>query len=429
MGFFDFIKRKELNEIVELKSRVAQLVSDNEGLSRFREVSDLEKHIQNEQKTLDIIRQSCKDAQNELSEVNREIQTKRAEIVELDNTILLQEYGIYSPVYDFADSEQYAEKLREIRDKQKQMILAGTAATCSTTWTVMNSESKGRHMVKQNIKQILRCFNDECDVLVGKVKFNNVEAFVKKIHSSFDALNKMNSSLFISISDAYAKLKVEELVLAYEYALAKQREKEEQRELREQQREEARLAKEIEEKRKEIEKEQKHYANALVKINKQLTSCTEEERAIVEEKKRDIESHLRDLDVAIQDIDYREANKKAGYVYIISNIGAFGENVYKIGMTRRLDPTERVDELGDASVPFKFDIHALIFSDDAPKLEAALHRAFENKRLNKVNVRREFFAVTLDEIMQVVKENYDKTVDFKRIPEAEQYRQSTRLNQ
>lgn len=427
MGFFDFIKRKELNEIVELKSRVAQLVSDNEGLSRFREVSDLEKHIQNEQKTLDIIRQSCKDAQNELSEVNREIQTKRAEIVELDNTILLQEYGIYSPVYDFANSEQYAEKLREIRDKQKQMILAGTAATCSTTWTVMNSESKGRQMVKQNIKQILRCFNDECDVLVGKVKFNNVEAFVKKIHSSFDALNKMNSSLFISISDAYAKLKVEELVLAYEYALAKQREKEEQRELREQQREEARLAKEIEEKRKEIEKEQKHYANALVKINKQLTSCTEDERAIVEEKKRDIEAHLRDLDVAIQDIDYREANKKAGYVYIISNIGAFGENVYKIGMTRRLDPTERVDELGDASVPFKFDIHALIFSDDAPKLEAALHRAFETKRLNKVNTRREFFAVTLDEIMQVVKDNYDKTVDFKRMPDAEQYRQSMRI--
>lgn len=427
MGFFDFIKRKELNEIVELKSRVAQLVSDNEGLSRFREVSDLEKHIQNEQKTLDIIRQSCRDAQNELSEVNREIQTKRAEIVELDNTILLQEYGIYSPVYDFANSEQYAEKLREIRDKQKQMILAGTAATCSTTWTVMNSESKGRQMVKQNIKQILRCFNDECDVLVGKVKFNNVEAFVKKIHSSFDALNKMNSSLFISISDAYAKLKVEELVLAYEYALAKQREKEEQRELREQQREEARLAKEIEEKRKEIEKEQKHYANALVKINKQLTSCTEDERAIVEEKKRDIEAHLRDLDVAIQDIDYREANKKAGYVYIISNIGAFGENVYKIGMTRRLDPTERVDELGDASVPFKFDIHALIFSDDAPKLEAALHRAFETKRLNKVNTRREFFAVTLDEIMQVVKDNYDKTVDFKRMPDAEQYRQSMRI--
>lgn len=427
MGFFDFIKRKELNEIAELKSRVTQLASDNKDLSRFREVSDLDKHIQNQQITLDGIRQSYNDARNELSEVNREIQNKRAEIVELDNTILLQEYGMYSPVYDFANSEQYADKLREIRDKQKQMILAGTAATCLTTWTVMNSEAKGRQMVKQNIKQILRCFNDECDVLVGKVKFNNVEAFVKKIHSSFDALNKMNSSLFISISEAYAQLKVEELVLAYEYALAKQREKEEQRELREQQREEARLAKEIEEKRKEIEKEQKHYANALVKINNQLASCTEEERVIVEEKKRDIEAHLRDLNVAIQDIDYREANKKAGYVYIISNIGAFGENVYKIGMTRRLDPTERVDELGDASVPFKFDIHALIFSDDAPKLEAALHRAFETKRLNKVNARREFFAVTLDEIMQVVKENYDKTVDFKRMPEAEQYRQSIRI--
>ena len=140
-----------------------------------------------------------------------------------------------------------------------------------------------------------------------------------------------------------------------------------------------------------------------------------------------MENRLSDIDKALTDIDYRQANMKAGYVYIISNIGAFGENVYKIGMTRRLDPQDRVDELGDASVPFNFDVHAMIFSDDAPALEAALHRAFENRKLNMVNQRREFFNVTLDEIKEVIKENFDKTVEFIDVPDAEQYRISLKM--
>ena len=142
------------------------------------------------------------------------------------------------------------------------------------------------------------------------------------------------------------------------------------------------------------------------------------------EKKRQLENQINDTLKAIEDVDYREANRKAGYVYIISNIGAFGENVYKIGMTRRLDPLERIYELSDASVPFNFDVHAMIFTEDAPKLETALHNAFEKNKLNKINTRREFFAVTLEEIKSEVRKNFDKTVEWKDIPEAEQYRQS-----
>ena len=118
---------------------------------------------------------------------------------------------------------------------------------------------------------------------------------------------------------------------------------------------------------------------------------------------------------------------KSGHVYVISNIGSFGEDVYKIGMTRRLDPEERIDELGDASVPFDFDIHAMIFSDDAPGLENALHKAFENKKLNMVNLRREFFNVTLEEVKAVVKKNYDKTTEFIEFPNAEQFRVSKEM--
>ena len=186
-----------------------------------------------------------------------------------------------------------------------------------------------------------------------------------------------------------------------------------------------RLAKEIEEKRAEIEKEQQHYNNAMQRLAEQIAAETNEDRLIVlKQRKEEIEANLVDLDRAIKDIDYREANQRAGYVYVISNIGTFGENVYKIGMTRRLEPQDRVDELGGASVPFRFDVHALIFSNDAPALEAALHRAFETKRVNMVNGRKEFFNVTLEEIEAVVKENHDKTVEFTYFPEAEQYRET-----
>lgn len=128
-----------------------------------------------------------------------------------------------------------------------------------------------------------------------------------------------------------------------------------------------------------------------------------------------------------EELDKIRSNQKAGYVYVISNIGSFGEGVYKIGMTRRLDPMDRVRELGDASVPFGFDIHAMIFSDNAPKLEAAIHKAFENRKVNMVNTRREFFRVSLDEIKDTINKNFDGSVDFIETADAEQFRESEKL--
>lgn len=196
--------------------------------------------------------------------------------------------------------------------------------------------------------------------------------------------------------------------------------------LREQQREEEKLKKEIEAARKKIEKEKNHYLNALKILNAQIENAGGDQQELLR-KKEEIQKELGEIDKSLIDIDYRQANQRAGFVYVISNIGSFGKDVYKIGMTRRLDPTERVDELGDASVPFKFDIHAMIFSDDAPALEAALHKAFESNKLNLVNQRREFFHVTLDEIKAEVKKNYDKTTEWHDEPEAEQYRISEKM--
>ncbi len=215
--------------------------------------------------------------------------------------------------------------------------------------------------------------------------------------------------------------------LAFEYAQKKEAEKEALKEACAEQKEQAKVQRELEEQRKKIEKEQTHYQTAYEHVIQQLTDDPDNED--LQKKKLDMENQLNDMDKALNDIDYRQANAKAGYVYVISNIGAFGKDIYKIGMTRRLEPQERIDELGNASVPFNFDVHAMIFSDNAPALEAALHRAFEDKKLNMVNHRREFFRVSLDEIKKVVRENYDKTVEFVDIPDADQYRASIKFRE
>jgi hypothetical protein len=229
----------------------------------------------------------------------------------------------------------------------------------------------------------------------------------------------------MTISEEYLNLKIQELYLSYEYSIKKQIEKEEQQALRARLKEEEKVRREIEAKRALLEKERNHFDNNLKLLQKQLEKDPENDE--IAEKITAAEKAIADNEKAMQDVDYREANQRAGYVYIISNIGAFGENVYKIGMTRRLDPQERVDELGDASVPFIFDVHAMIFSEDAPKLEAALHNAFADRKINMVNKRREFFRVTLDEIKAVISENFDKTVEWIDIPDADQYRISEQM--
>lgn len=274
-------------------------------------------------------------------------------------------------------------------------------------------------------KLLLRAFNSDCEDVISKVKYNNFDMPLKKIRQSSDAIEKLGKAMHLYISEQYINSKIDELHLAFEYQAKKQEEKEAQKEARAEMREAAKLQKEIEAQRKKIEKEQTHYQTAYEKICSQIRLDPDNKDLIL--KKQDLENHLTDIEKAMKDIDYREANQRAGYVYIISNIGAFGKDIYKIGMTRRLDPQDRVDELGDASVPFNFDVHAMIFSDDAPVLESALHKAFESRKVNMVNQRREFFNVTLDEIKEVVKKNYDKTVEFIDVPDAEQYRISMKM--
>lgn len=353
------------------------------------------------------------------------IEAMKKEAIFFEDAITYQEFGLYTPRYNFVSSEEYKATLDKIRANQKAMIKNDTAISGSKTWTVDGSRSKGNKMVKDMKKLFLRAFNSDCEDVISKVKYSNYDMSLKKIQQSASSIQKLGTMMALYITPNYINSKIEELRLAFEYQQKKQEEKEAQKAARAEMREAAKLQKEIAEQRKKMEKEQTHYQTAYEKLLKQLDAAPD--NADLLQKKTELEAQLQDINKAMQDIDYREANQRAGYVYIISNIGAFGENVYKIGMTRRLDPQDRIDELGDASVPFNFDVHAMIFSDDAPALEAALHKAFEDRKLNMVNTRREFFNVTLDEIKAVVKKNFDKTVEFVDIPDAEQYRISQKM--
>ncbi|MCM1233985.1 MAG: DUF4041 domain-containing protein [Ruminococcus flavefaciens] len=392
------------------------------GISEKKEIERLKAQLTPEQQSLDVLNQKIQAAKAELASLQQQI-------IETDEAALLQSFGIYTPHYSYTTSDEYKAKLKELRDRQKAAVKNGQAVAGNENWRVNGSPPQGKKMVRDMQKLLLRAYNAECDDAIEHVRFNNIEACTKKINASADAISKLGAIMGIYITNTYVYMKIEELRLMHEYQVKKQEEKEAAREARQRQREEAKAMKELEEARKKLEKEQSHYQNALTKLNNQLKNASAEARQALEEKKAELAGKLLEIETDIKDVDYRAANQRAGYVYIISNIGAFGEGIYKIGMTRRLDPMERVYELGDASVPFNFDVHAMIFTEDAPGLEAALHSAFSDRKLNFVNQRREFFRVSLDEIKEVVKKNYDKTVEFVDIPPAEQYRESIKLRE
>jgi hypothetical protein len=388
-----------------------------------------EKALQETQAAQAEFTKRTQDFDHQLAESAKQIELRKKEIIVLDEEILLESFALYKPKFKFLTSAEYKIRLDACREKQKQLIKDGKAVNINENWTVNNSKSEGRKMVNDMKKLMLRSFNNECDYCVDNVKFNNMEVNEKRIKKSFEELNKLGRIMQAVITDAYKKLKYEELYLAFEYQQKKQEEKEEQKRAREELREQQKLEQEIRQARERIAKEKRHYVRAIAELESRLdVTVSDAERVLVLEKLEEVKGQYSELEKEEKVIDYREQNAKAGYVYIISNIGALGENVYKIGMTRRLEPLDRIDELGDASVPFAFDIHALIFSENAPALEAKLHEHFYKSRINKLNRRKEFFRADILEIEKVLRQNYDKVVDVVKEAPAEQYRESLLIN-
>jgi hypothetical protein len=424
MGLFDFLKKKELKEIKQLKSQ----------LERYKAITDIEVEVENQKKSLEQIIGSknteIKNIETEFNTLNSNYQSAleiyknlRKKISIFESKLDLIEFGIYEPVYDFEKSDDYREEQNKIIQIQKEMISNDTAAICNANWKVEGSEAKGRAVIKVYKKLMLRAFNGECDVLISKVKWNNVNQMKERMQKLFDAINKLGEGFQVYLNNQYLDLKRKELILEYEYQSKRQQEKEEMRAIQEELREEEKAKREFEQAQREAEKEEAAYQKALDKARKEYEASTGEKHDKLQAQIEKLEQELRDAQEKKERAMSMAQQTKRGHVYVISNIGSFGENVYKIGMTRRLEPVDRIKELGDASVPFQFDIHAMIYSDEAPTLENELHKAFTNKKVNMLNYRKEFFNVTLDEIENKVKE-IGLNAEFSRLPEAMEYRET-----
>lgn len=418
MSIIDIFKASSIKRENKRLNDLIQEIGATDAISVKRKIDDLNVLLENTEKKKNGL-------EKEILNLSRLVEEKSKEIIVLDDEILFETFALYKPKFAFTSSEEYKNKLDVSREKQKSLVKSGGAVLANENWTVNNSKSEGKKMVNDMKKLILRSFNNESDYCVDNVKFNNIEVSEKRIEKSHETLNKLGRIMQAELSNEYKKLKYEELHLAFEYHKKKQEEKEEQKKIREELREQQKLEQEIRQAREKIAKEKKHFSKAIFELEAKIQGASsEEEKSAAQERLGEVKAQLGELEKEEKIVDYREQNAKAGYVYVISNIGAFGEGVYKIGMTRRLEPLDRIDELGDASVPFSFDIHAMIFSDNAPALEGKLHGHFSKGRINKMNARKEFFRADIGEIERVVKENYDKAVDMIKEAAAEQYRES-----
>lgn len=401
---------------------------------KFKPILDIESELE---KVKNEIKKEQKNGKNELDKLNEQIlvvkndyQSKKSLYDKLLAKINIYEekenmidYGLYSPSYSFDGSEKYKIKLQEIRAKQKELVKSKNAVYCRTNWSVDGSEKEGKKQTELYHKLMLRAFNGECDSIISGVKWNNANKAIEKIRAEAEAINKIAEKHTSQLTISYIDLKIEELKLKYEYEQKLYDEKEEQRQIREQMKEEERALKELEKAQKDAEKEEERYQKALDEAKSKLVNAHGEELEKLNEKMRVLEQELAEAKEKRERALSMAQQTKAGHVYIISNIGSFGEDVYKIGMTRRLEPMDRVKELGDASVPFEFDVHGMIFSENAPELENLLHKEFNDKRLNMINNRKEFFNVSINDIEEIVKK-YDAEVELTKLAEARQYRES-----
>jgi cellobiose-specific phosphotransferase system component IIA len=409
----------------ELEAERSRVLSETEA-ERMRVVAELGQARTDQAEALRHVRDEYAREAAELASLNALLVTVREDLRVLDEEANLRSFGFYEPRWDLASSDLYAERLEQVRERQKTVLKDGRAAVCEMEWTVGGSKVEGRKMVSRTLKLLLRAFNGECDAAIAKVKYNNIHVMETRIQKAFEAINKLGDVQKCSITPVFLKLRLEELFLAFEYQEKIQAEKEEQRRIREQMREEEIALREMEKARQDAEREEQRYEQALQKAREEVDQAAGAKHARLSAKIMELEARLTEAHERKERAIARAQMTRSGHVYVISNIGSFGENIYKIGMTRRLDPFERIRELGDVSVPFQFDVHAVIYTEDAPTLENTLHRAFHFKRVNRVNERKEFFNVTVDEIAEVVRSHHGE-VELTRMAEAEEYRKTKAL--
>ena len=391
------IKKLE-NVVVQNNTDIFQL---NKKLSIYQPIMDIEKEVDK----LIIEKKSLEEDLRSLIDYYSDYEIK-TDLVEM---------SYYQPKYDFGYYQDYADALIIIREAQKEVIK-------NKNVFVQEPNSQNKDIANLAVS----AFSSDSTELINKVTYTNYEKSKEKLLVAFNKVNNLLTTFGLTVSKDFLELKYQEMGLVYDFKEQEKRIKDEQQELKEQMKEEEKARREAEKIREKALAEQERYEKALEAAREEIASKTGKERDTYEKKILQLEEKLKE---ALEEKERATAMAqitKKGHVYIISNIGSFGENVFKIGMTRRTEPMDRVKELGDASVPFSFDVHAMVYAENAPELENTLHKHFEDKRMNRINLRKEFFKIGIDEIEKACTEHGYK-IKLSRLAEAMEYRQSIDL--
>lgn len=369
---------------------------------------ELQSQQASHQAALDLMRSDQAKADAELALV-------REQVVTTQDTLILQEVGVYEYSHPLDDSVAYKAELAKIKDQIKAMVRKdGGAVSGSDKMTMNGSRTQGAKMVREFSKLLLRAYNNEADNLVRGMRAYKLDTSKDRLEKAKATIEKLGQSMDIRIGSPYHRLRFKEMELTADYLEKVAEEREREREEKARLREERQAQLEFQRQREKLEREKAHYVNALAALEAKGDS----------EAAARMRAEMSEIDKAIEDVDYRAANIRAGYVYVISNLGAFGDHMVKVGMTRRLEPLDRIRELSDASVPFNFDVHAIHFSNDAVGVEAEIHRRLADRRVNRVNLRREFFHATPAEVRELLADVAGDLLEFTESAEAFEYHQS-----
>ena len=443
-------KESIVNEIKESAYKDAELESEKIIKSAKNKLEEMEYEISKKDEYI----KEVKEIKETYEKISKKVDTqerKLSRIKSIYNSIqyILEKYDEANILdvsksefkIDESEYEDYPELNPTVQLKLHSMDLKELRKAFNDNEKVIKQtldRYESRYTTKTNAtiyKLMVIALKAEQQNILYNLKYDKLEKSiedVKKVTEKFlNIASKGNQSIVGTITKFIGEIEylfIKSIEIEYEYYVKKEKQKEEQARLREQMKQEAEERRLLEQQKKQVEKEEEKYKLEIEKVEEILKSTDDEEKlkqlnakieelkaqlGLVEEKKEDI--------VKLQ-------NGKAGYVYVISNLGSFGDKVFKVGMTRRLNPQDRINELGGASVPFTFDVHSFIFSDDAVGLEQKLHNILDDKRVNKINLRKEFFNVSIDEIERLV-QDIDPSAEFNTTMVAEQYRQTLSINE
>lgn len=405
--------RRNAKETTEKKIREIELLYENA-------VNEAKRIVDNAEVRAESIGGDAYRSLREADQIADRIKAMKNVIEGYGNEYLVPTYTLLDELAEDFGHKEAGDKLKKLRHNNKLMIVSRQAGICDYM-----DESRRNTA----IDFVIDAYNGKVDSIVASVKKDNFGILKQKMDDAFQLVN-FNGQAFRNarISEVYHSARVEELKWAVVVQELKWQEQEEQRQIREQIREEERARKEYEKAMKEAEKEEQTLKRLIEKAESQVARANEEQKILFQQQLEELQQKLIQAEEKNQRAISMAQQTRTGNVYIISNIGSFGEDVYKIGMTRRLDPLDRVRELGDASVPFEFDVHAMIYAEDAPALEKQLHKKFLKSQLNKINPRKEFFRLNIHDVRSYI-DSMGIACKWTLAAEAKQYRETLKLEE